>query len=167
VANDATPDDIWDEATGNLPNAFKTAPTIATTADALWVLERETYAESTADTAKADVIYFGHSQGMTEIHDVNAPSGTVIGWSKFYNTDRITPYMSGTPRGMFSFNETTGDLVDSTIRNNVLEPEVAPTYGVNGVFGTALSFNSCVRIPTTMGRVMSTRTLIQRRSRFM
>lgn len=141
VANDATPDDIWDEATGNLPNAFKTAPTIATTADALWVLERETYAESTADTAKADVIYVGHSLGMTEIHDVNAPSGTVIGWSKFYNTDRITPYMSGTPRGMFSFNETTGDLVDSTIRNNVLEPEVAPTYGVNGVFGTALSFN--------------------------
>ena len=75
VANDATPDDIWDEATGNLPNAFKTAPTIATTADALWVLERETYAESTADTAKADVIYVGHSLGMTEIHDVNAPSG--------------------------------------------------------------------------------------------
>ncbi|MFZ1627156.1 MAG: LamG-like jellyroll fold domain-containing protein [Candidatus Moraniibacteriota bacterium] len=141
VANDATPDDIFDEATGNLPNAFKTAPTIATTADALWVIERETYAESTADTAKADVLYVGHSQGLTEIHDVNAPSGTVIGWSKFYNTDRVTPYMSGTPRGMFSFNESTGDLVDSTIRNNVLEPEVAPTYGVNGVFGTGLSFN--------------------------
>ncbi len=141
VANDAGPDDIWDEATGNLPNAFKTAPTVATTADAMWVLERETYAEGTADTAKADVVYVGHSQGLTEIHDVNAPSGTVIGWSKFYDTNRITPYMSGTPRGMFSFNETTGDLVDSTIRNSVLEPEVAPTYGVNGVRGTGLSFN--------------------------
>ncbi len=141
TANDATPDDIFDEQTANLPNAFKAVPTFATTPDALWVTERSSFAQSTIDTAFADTVYYGHSAGLTEIHDVITPSATVIGWSKFYNTGSTTPYMSGTPRGMFSFSETAGDLLDSTIRNSVLEPEVPPTYGVNGVYGTGLSFN--------------------------
>ena len=141
TVNDATPDKIFDEQAANLPNAFQTVPTFATTPDALWVTERSSFAQSTIDTTFADTIYYGHSGGLSEIHDVIAPSATVIGWSKFYNTGSTTPYMSGTPRGMFSFSETTGDLTDSTIRNSVLEPEVAPTYGVNGVYGTGLSFN--------------------------
>jgi hypothetical protein len=49
--------------------------------------------------------------------------------------------MSGTPRGMFAMNGTSGDITDATIRNNVLEPKVAPVYGVPGVRGSALSFN--------------------------
>lgn len=136
-ADQTTPTDIWDEQAANLPNAFKTAATFSTSApDALEVIERA----SLADEA-ADVIYVGHSQGLTEIHDVNVPSGTSIGWARYYDTSRITPYQSGTARGSFSFNEASGDLADNTIRNSVLEPEVAPTYGTNGVYGTALSFN--------------------------
>jgi hypothetical protein len=141
TANDATPDDIFDEQATNLPNAFQTVPTFATTPDALWVTERSSFAQTTIDTLFADTVYYGHSRGLSEIHDIVTPSATLIGWSKFYNTGSTTPYMSGTPRGMFTFAETTGDLLDSTIRNSVLEPESPPTYGVDGVYGTGLSFN--------------------------
>ncbi len=138
-ADQATPSDLFDEAAGNLPNVANgaAAPTFAVGApDALKVVERA----SMADDA-ADLLYVGHSAGLTEVHDVNVPSGTVIGWSKHYNTSRETSYMTGTQRGMFSFDNLSGDLTDSTIRNSVLEPEVAPTYGVNGVHGTGLRFN--------------------------
>jgi hypothetical protein len=141
-ADQATPTDIWDEQAANLPNAFKTAATFSASApDALEVIERG----SLADEA-ADVIYVGHSQGLTEIHDVNTPSATSIGWSRFYDTNKITPYQSGTARGSFSFNEASGDLGDNTIRNSILEPENVPTYGVDGVYGTALSFNGTTNI---------------------
>lgn len=140
VANDTAPNDIWDETAANLPNLASTTPTLSTNADALWVLERESYAEA-ASLTPGDVIYIGHSRGLTEIHDLVAPSATAIGWSKFYTVDGVSPYMTGTPRGYFSFNETTGDLVDKSIRGSILEAEDPPTYNVDGVFGTGLSFN--------------------------
>lgn len=131
-----TPNDIYDEQAANRPNLSATAPTILVAPDALEVVERGSFADDAAD-----VIYVGTSLGLTEIHDVNTPSTTSIGWSKYYNTSRITGYQSGTTRGHFLFNESSGDLLDSSIAANVLEPEVAPTYGVQGVNGSALSFN--------------------------
>ncbi len=136
-ANVTTTTDVWDEVATNLPNLSKVTPTFATNSpDALEVIERASFADELAD-----VLYIGSNQGMTEIHDVNTPSTTSIGWSKFYTTTGQTGYMSGTSRGMFSFEETTGDLTDKTVRASILEPEVAPTYGVDGVRGKALSFN--------------------------
>ncbi len=138
-ADQATPTDVFDEQAANLPHVANgaSAPTFAVGApDALKVMERA----SMADDA-ADLIYVGHSAGLTEVHDTNTASGTSIGWSKNYNISRETGYMSGTQRGMFSFDNLSGDLTDATIRNSVLEPEVAPTYGVNGVHGTGLRFN--------------------------
>lgn len=138
-ADQATPTDVFDEQAANLPHVANgaAAPTFAVGApDALKVMERA----SMADDA-ADLIYVGHSAGLTEVHDTNTASGTSIGWSKNYNISRETGYMSGTQRGMFSFDNLSGDLTDATIRNSVLEPEVAPTYGVNGVHGTGLRFN--------------------------
>lgn len=131
-----TPTDIYDETTANRPNISQTTPTILLAPDALEVVERGSFADDAAD-----VIYIGHSLGMTELHDVNAPGTTSIGWSKFYNSSRMSSYLSGTTRGNFLFNETSGDLLDSSIANNVLEPEVAPSYGVSGVNGSALLFN--------------------------
>ncbi|MBP7806995.1 hypothetical protein KA047_00675 [Candidatus Saccharibacteria bacterium] len=136
-ADQATPTDVYDEQAANLPNLSKTVPTFTVGApDALKVLERGSLADDAADR-----IYVGHSQGMTEIHDVNAPSATVIGWSQFVKKDGTTMHMSGNNKGMFRFDETTGDLTDDTRQNSILEPEVAPTYGVPGVRGTALRFD--------------------------
>ncbi|MCR4274984.1 MAG: LamG domain-containing protein [Candidatus Campbellbacteria bacterium] len=141
TAIDNAPNDIWDEQAANTPHAFKTAPTFSTNPDAFWVLERESYADILETTGKGEVLFVGHSQGLTQIHDIAVVSATNIGWSKFYSTSRETGYMSGTPRGYFGFDETTGDLTDSTIRNSILEAEDPPTYSVDGVYGTGLSFN--------------------------
>ncbi len=136
-ADQATPSDVYDEQAANLPNLSKTVPTFTVGApDALKVLERGSLADDAADR-----IYVGHSQGMTEIHDVNVPSATVIGWSQFVKKDGTTMHMSGNAKGMFRFDDTTGDLTDDTRQNSILEAEVAPTYGVPGVRGTALRFD--------------------------
>jgi hypothetical protein len=99
-------------------------------------------AEIDTTTGGGDLIYVGHSQGLTEIHDTNAvSSATVQPWAKYYTTGFETAYMAATTKGMFPFNETTGDLVDASPIANVLEPENPPTYGVNGVHGTGLDFD--------------------------
>ncbi len=123
---------------------WKSAPTINTGApDALDVCEQCSYAEvDTVATGRGDVLYVGHSLGLTEIHDTSlVSSATVQPWSKFYTKALQTDYMPATNKGMYSFEETTGDLTDSAVTNNVLEPENAPTYGVNGVRGKGLRFD--------------------------
>jgi hypothetical protein len=143
------PDDIYDEATGNQPNLAKTAPTFSTSPDALQVLERESYADAQNQLALGvvnslpggDVLYVGHSQGLSELHTVGIPSTAVLGWSKFYSTTGVTALMNGTPRAMFTMNDASGDVTDATIRNNVLEAKGTPTYRVNGVHDFGMSFN--------------------------
>lgn len=143
------PDDVYDEQTGNQPNTSKTAPTFATTPDALQVLERESFADAQNQLALAvvnslpggDVIYVGHSAGLSELHTVGIPSTAVLGWSKFYSTSGVTALMNGTPRAMFTMNDASGDITDATIRNNVLDAKGTPTYRVNGVHDFGMSFN--------------------------
>lgn len=149
TVDQATPDDIYDEQTGNQPNLAKTAPTMSTSPDALQVLERESYADAqnqlalgvVASLPGGDVIYVGHSQGLSELHTVGIPSTAVLGWSKFYSTSGVTALMNGTPRAMFTMNDASGDITDATIRNNVLDVKGTATYRVNGVHDFGMSFN--------------------------
>ncbi|MBP9772046.1 MAG: LamG domain-containing protein [Candidatus Pacebacteria bacterium] len=149
TADQNAPDDIYDEATGNQPNLAKTAPTFSTTPGALYVLERESFADSQNQLALGvvnslpggDVLYVGHNQGLSELHTVGIPSTSVLGWSKFYSTTGETGYMNGNHRAMFTMDGTSGDITDATIRNNVLEAKGSPTYRVNGVRGFGMSFN--------------------------
>jgi hypothetical protein len=100
-ADSITVTDLWDEATGNLPNLSKTTPTFTSNApDALEVVERGSLADESADQ-----ILVGSNLGLTEINDVNTPSSTVIGWSRFITTTSETNLMNGTPRGMFNLEE--------------------------------------------------------------
>lgn len=134
----------WDESTtaANAPNLFNTAKTINTSPDTLEVIERGSLAERLA-TGAGDLIYVGHGGGLTEIHDVDTNATPTLGWSKYYTSTFETNLMSGTPRGMFPMNETSGDLTDVTVRNNKLTPKgsPSPTFGVNGVHGTGISLN--------------------------
>ncbi|MBP9771681.1 MAG: LamG domain-containing protein, partial [Candidatus Pacebacteria bacterium] len=149
TVDQATPDDIYDEQTANQPNLAKTAPTFSTSPDALHVLERESFADAQNQLALGvvnslpggDVLYVGHSQGLSELHTVGIPSTAVLGWSKFYSTTGVTALMNGTPRAMFTMNDASGDITDATIRNNVLEAKGTPTYRVNGVHDFGMSFN--------------------------
>ena len=144
-----TPDDIYDEATGNQPNLAKTAPTFSTSPDALFVLERESIADGQSQLALmvttaqpgGDVLYVGHSLGLSELHTVGNPLTSTLGWSKFYTITGQTSYMNGTPRAMFMMNDASGDITDATIRNNVLDVKGSPTYRVNGVHDFGMSFN--------------------------
>jgi hypothetical protein len=128
--------DIYDETAVNRANIAKTAPTILVAPDALEVVERASYADELGD-----IVYIGTSLGLTEIHTVDSPSATSLGWSKFYDTTRTTGFMSGNNRGYFLFNEASGNLADSSINTGVFTSKGTPTYGVTGVNGTALTFN--------------------------
>lgn len=143
VADQGAGDDIFDEQGTNLPNLSKTTPTISTSPDALQVIENGSLAQESniATVATGDLVYVGHSQGLTEIHDNALVAGTQPGWSKFYSTSGSTSLMHGTPRAMFGFDNVSGDVSDATIRNNSLTPKNSPTYQVNGVHGFAPRFN--------------------------
>lgn len=132
------PDKFWDQA--STPPLSKSAPTISANApDALEVITRGSLAEN-----NSDLIYVGTDQGLTEIHDhvTNANSG----WSKQTTTTYQTALMPATIRGVFMFTEASGNLVDSSFRNNQLFPRNAPTYGVSGVRGNALTFDGTADI---------------------
>lgn len=127
-----TPNKVWDQA--STPPLTKSAPTILANApDALEVLERSSYAQDASD-----VIYIGTDQGLTEIHDHTTANA---GWSKQTTTTYQTALMPGQIRGVFMFNELSGNLLGSSFRNNQLYPVNPPTYGVTGVRGSALSFD--------------------------
>lgn len=128
-----TPDKVWDETT--VPSLAKTAPTIIAGApDALEVVERSSSSEETSD-----IVYVGHSLGLTQIDD-NATNGN-SGWSKFYTTTRQTAFMPATIRGMFPLDDASGNAADASIRTHVLAAKGTPTYGAQGVRGKAMSFN--------------------------
>lgn len=149
TADQNAPDDVYDEQTANQPNVSKTAPTFATTPDALQVLERVSFADSNYSTTLGtvnstpggDIVYVGHSGGLSELHTVGAPSTAILGWSKFYTITGQTALMSGTPRAMLTMNDASGDVTDATIRNNVFEAKGTPTYRVDGVHDMGMSFN--------------------------
>ncbi len=135
---------VFDESTSPA-RLSKTTPTIATGApDALEVVERASLSEidPPATAGNGDVIYVGHSLGMTEIHDTNTvASATVQAWSKFYTKDYETPYMPASVKHAFTFEEASGDIVDKTFSADSLQPFGSPTYLADGVHNTAVSLN--------------------------
>jgi hypothetical protein len=149
VADQITPDDLYDEQAANPPFLAKTAPTMSTSPGALTVLERESAADqnnalalSVTNTMNGgDIIYVGHSLGLSELHTVGIPSTSNLGWAKYYSTTGETSLMNGTSRAMFTMNDASGDITDASIRANVLEAKGTPTYQVNGVHDYGMSFN--------------------------
>lgn len=132
-----TPSKVWDQA--SVPPLSKSTPVITANApDALEVLERSSFAQDASD-----IIYVGTDQGLTEIHDHTTGNS---GWSKQTTTTYQTALMPATIRGAFMFTESSGNLVDSSFRNNQLFPLNAPTYGVSGVRGNALTFDGTADI---------------------
>lgn len=137
-----TPDRVFDETT--TPALSKAAPTIIANApDAIDVVERGSLADggvlSTAAVAgSSDLIYVGTNQGLTEIHDHTTAAS---GWSKFYTTTRQTALMPGTVRRMHMMDDASGDITNQSNKTSILIAKGAPTYGVAGVRGKAMSFN--------------------------
>ncbi len=136
TANQTSADDIYDEQSANVPHLAKTAPTISTSPGALFVLERASVVDD-----QGDVLYVGHSLGLSELHLGNTVSATAVGWAKYYTIDGSYQYLSGNIRGAFAMNGASGDITDLSMRNNVLDVKNSPTYGVAGVRGKAMSFN--------------------------
>jgi 6-phosphogluconolactonase (cycloisomerase 2 family) len=131
---------VWDSSAtaANAPNLFATDQTINVKPDTLEVIERASLADE-----KADLIYVGHGGGLTEIHDLDIDASPTLSWSKFYTTTYETNLMNGTPRGMFPLNEAAGatSVSDVTVRANKMAVFGSPTFGVNGVHGTAIKLD--------------------------
>ncbi|MBP9699938.1 hypothetical protein KBD71_01515 [Candidatus Woesebacteria bacterium] len=126
-------DGRWDESVGpalwtSIPNIIAGAP------DALEVIERGSLAEE-----NSDIIYVGHSLGLTEIHD---HSTLTNGWSKFYNTTRQTMLMPASIDMALMLDETSGTLAQDVSFNDTDVSIIgSPTLGVSGVRGKAISLN--------------------------
>ncbi|MFZ1654596.1 MAG: hypothetical protein WAT84_02085 [Candidatus Moraniibacteriota bacterium] len=131
-------DKAWDEATN--PALTKNTPVIGTgSPDALEVIERASLADGglTAGTA-SDLIYIGHDQGLTELHD---HATLASGWVKYYNTTRQTAILPAATRRAHMMDDASGDVTNQSVGTDIMVPKGSPTYGVNGVRGKAMSFN--------------------------
>lgn len=126
-------DSRWDESVG--PALWTSAPNIIAGApDALEVVERGSLAEEAAD-----IIYVGHSLGLTEIHDHTTVTN---GWSKFYDTTRQTMLMPAAIDMALMLDDTSGTLAQDISFNNTDMTYVnSPTLAVSGVRGKAVSLN--------------------------
>ncbi len=126
-------DGRWDESVG--PALWTSTPNIIAGApDALEVIERGSLAEEASD-----IIYVGHSLGLTEIHD---HSTLTNGWSKFYNTTRQTMLMPNAIDMALMLDDSAGTLAQDISFNNTDMTYVnSPTLGVSGVRGKAISLN--------------------------
>lgn len=136
-----TPDRVWDE--NSSPALSKNTPTVLAGApDALDVIPNGSLADggvtATGTVASnSDLIYVGTDQGLTEIHDHATAAN---GWSKFYTTTRQTPLMVGTIRRMHTMDDASGNVTNAA-ETSIMAAKGTPTYGVQGVRGTAMSFN--------------------------
>lgn len=131
-------DNRWDE-TGtsgtNGPSIAKSTPNmVAGNPDALEVVTRGSLA-----LVSEDIIYVGHSLGLTEIHDHTT---VAQGWVKFTDTTRQTPFMIGPVDVMLPLDETSGSLADdASFNNGDFSYKGSPTLGVSGVRGKAVGLN--------------------------
>ncbi len=129
-----TPDKAYDETVG--PALWNSTPNlIAGAPDALEVVERGSLADDTSD-----IIYVGHSLGLTEIHD----HATVTnGWSKFFDTTRQTMLMPAAIKMALMMDDTSGTLANDISYNNTdMTILGSPTLAVSGVRGKAMNFDN-------------------------
>lgn len=128
----------WDETTPTGTNGVSIAKStpnmVAGNPDALEVVERGSLA-----LVSEDIIYIGHSLGLTELHDHTT---IAQGWVKFTNTTRQTMFMPATIDVALPLDETAGTLADDASFNNAdFSYKGSPTLGVSGVRGKAVGLN--------------------------
>lgn len=127
-------DQSYDESVGpalwtSIVNILPGAP------DALEVIERGSLADDTSD-----ILYVGHSLGLTEIH--THATGT-NGWSKFFDTTRQTMLMPNAIDMALMLDDTSGTLAqDISFNNTDMSIFGSPTMAVSGVRGKALQFDN-------------------------
>ncbi len=129
-----TYDARYDESVG--PALWSSAPNIVAGApDALEVIERGSLAEDTSD-----ILYVGHSLGLTEIH---THSTVTNGWSKFFDTTRQTMLMPNAIDMALMMDDTSGTLANDISFNNTDMTIIgSPTLAVSGVRGKAMNFDN-------------------------
>jgi fibronectin-binding autotransporter adhesin len=144
VADQATPTKIFNVAATTPGRLWPSTVTFNTGApDALEVVERQSGADDITAPG-ADIIYVGHSGGMTEIHDNNAvaAAATIQPYVKYYTTTYSTGYLTGTSKAAWPFNETTGTTLTNQGGASSFSLQLAaknsPLLGVNGVRGTGV-----------------------------
>lgn len=122
---------VWDQST--TPPLSKTTPNMIEGApDAIDVIERASSALETED-----LIYVGHSLGMTEIH---GHTTTAAGWVKWYSTTRQTMLQPHYNDVALPLDETSGTVADSaTIVDNDMTYKGTFTLGASGVRGKGVN----------------------------
>ncbi|MBP7822324.1 MAG: hypothetical protein KA034_00725 [Candidatus Moranbacteria bacterium] len=148
-----TPDRFYDETVGRSPITTGTVPTMTTSPGSLAVIERSSSArESSATTLleSGDIVFVGTNQGLAEIH-TSGGNLVAASWSKLTTTTVATPYMNGTVRSVYLFDEAAGATTAASAigaagtTNNPMDSAVtgtAPTFGGGGVRGTSVNFNN-------------------------
>jgi hypothetical protein len=129
-----TYDAKYDETVG--PALWSSTPNIIAGApDALEVIERGSLAEDTSD-----IVYVGHSLGLTEIHTHSTQTN---GWSKFFDTTRQTMLMPNSIDMALMMDDTSGTQAnDISFNNTDMAIFGTPTLGVSGVRGKAIQFDN-------------------------
>lgn len=129
---------FWDEAAN--PGLAETIPNmIAGAPDALEVIERGSLAEE-----NSDIIYVGHSLGLTEINDHSTTTSqrATNAWVKRFDTTRQTMIMPNAVKVALPMDGASGNVIDiSAVNTTDVTAKGTPTYGVSGVRGKAMSFN--------------------------
>lgn len=127
-------DGIYDETVG--PALWSSAPNMIVGApDALEVIERGSLADDTSD-----IVYVGHSLGLTEIHTHATKTN---GWSKFFDTTRQTMLMPNAIDMALMLDDSSGTLAnDISFNNTDMTIRGTPTLGVSGVRGKAIQFDN-------------------------
>ncbi len=98
---------------------------------------------STVD-GKSNTIYIGEGGSNGALAVIQEKQGDIANGSvKYYNSNFITEDMVGDIRGMWSFNETSGNVSDASVKGITLTATSSGgvTYSTSGVRGTALTFN--------------------------
>ena len=118
-----------------------TGPVIKGTAVSLTSVKSLAVSEGTSTIdGKSNTIYVGTDTGLSVIQEKQGGANVGDGFDesngsvKYYTKDSITEEMVGDIQGMWSFNESSGSLLDASIKGNYLEDENAPTYSVSAVY---------------------------------
>ncbi len=120
---------VWDQST--TPALSKTTPNMIVGApDAIDVIERASSALETED-----LIYVGHSLGLTELH---GHTTTATGWVKWFDTNRQSMMKHQYIDVALPLDDTTTTADSDTIVDNDMTYKGTYTQGVSGVRGKAV-----------------------------
>ncbi len=90
----------------------------------------------------SDTVYLGAQGSNGSVMAFQLKKGDPTNASvKYYNSNYITDDMVGDTRGMWPFNETSGNINDASVKGITLTANGSVTYSASGVRGTALTFD--------------------------